>query len=128
MAAEIVEGITTSGVRVIGDLANLTSKPSAARQPTAAQRRAADEAWPVIGATMALGVVLASGLARGGTASQAMDAAWPDGPPERGAPPPRARVEPLELARVSTPLLGLILVRRLLGAATSRIPRPGRDS
>lgn len=127
-AAEIAAGIRASGIRVIGDLANLTPKPPASRPPTAGQRRAAEEARPKIGATMALGVVLASGLARGGSASEAIAASWPDGRAERVTPPPRARVEPLELARVSTPLLGFVLVRRLLGAARTGIPRPRRGS
>ena len=126
VGAEIATGLSESGVRVLGDLANLTAKPVAVRKATKAQLQAAEEAWPKIGATMALGVVLASGLARGKSSSAAVEAAWPDGPADRGAPPPRARVEPLELARVSTPLLGFVLVRRLMGAAASRIPRPRR--
>lgn len=125
-ASDIVDGIAASGVRVVGDLASLAPEPVVAPEPIEAERLAAEEAWPKIGATMALGIVLASGLARGATSSAAVEAAWPDGPIDRGAPPPRARVEPLELARVSTPLLGFVLVRRLLGAATSRIPRPRR--
>jgi len=126
VAAEIIAGITSSGVRVLGNLADLRPEPVAYQEPSQAQRRAAEAAWPRIGATMALGIVLASGLARGAGARETIDAAWPDGPPERGSQPPRARVEPLELARVSTPLLGLVLVRRMVGAATSIIPRPRR--
>jgi hypothetical protein len=37
-------------------------------------------------------------------------------------------VEPLELARVSTPLLGLVLVRRLIGAGIAKLPLPRRGS
>ena len=91
-------------------------------------RRAAEDAWPTIGATAALGIVLASGLARDAASVAGVEEAWPDGPLDRGTPPPRPRVEPLELARVSTPLLGLVLVRRLLGAAVSRLPLPRRTA
>ena len=128
IGGEIARGIDASGVRVIGDVARLAPEPVVQEEPTAAHRRAADEAWPTIGATMALGIVLASGLARGSASSDAVEAAWPDGPIDRGSLPPRARVEPLELARVSTPLLGFVLVRRLLGAAVDRIPRRRRAS
>jgi len=131
---EIVEGIRSSGVRVIGDLASLVA-PSAtaaaadgARAMSHAARRAAEDAWPTIGATAALGIVLASGLARDAASVAGVEEAWPDGPLDRGTPPPRPRVEPLELARVSTPLLGLVLVRRLLGAAVSRLPLPRRTA
>jgi hypothetical protein len=130
---EIVDGIASSGVRVVGDLASLVaSSPAAGRAPDkaratgAAARRAAEEAWPRIGATAALGIVLASGLARDASSVAGVEDAWPDGPLDRGTPPPRPRVEPLELARVSTPLLGLVLVRRLVGAAASRLPLPWR--
>jgi hypothetical protein len=131
---EIVEGIRSSGVRVVGDLASLVAPSSraaggAVRKAPAvsvAARRAAEEAWPRIGATAALGIVLASGLARDASSVAGVEDAWPDGPLDRGALPPRPRVEPLELARVSTPLLGLVLVRRLVGAAASRLPLPRR--
>jgi hypothetical protein len=133
---EIVEGIKSSGVPVIGDLSSLTtsSQPTSTKAAsawslkTAAARRAADAAWPTIGATASLGIVLASGLARDASSVADVVEAWPDGPLDRGTPPPRPRVEPLELARVSTPLLGLVLVRRLLGAAASRLPLPRRTT
>ena len=133
---EIVEGIKSSGVRVIGDRATLApASPRAAARKSApavpaksAPRAAAEEAWPTIGSTAALGIVLASGLARDASSMAGVEEAWPDGPLDRGTPPPRPRVEPLELARVSTPLLGLVLVRRLLGAAVSRLPLPRRTA
>ena len=131
---EIVDGIASSGVRVVGDLASLAAPSSPAAGSAAdespamseADGRVAEEAWPRIGATAALGIVLASGLARDASSVAGVEDAWPDGPLDRGTPLPRPRVEPLELARVSTPLLGLVLVRRLVGAAASRLPLPRR--
>jgi len=125
----IADGIAASGARVIGDLASLTMAPAPgrARSRASAKRDAydVDAAWADVGATLALGVVLSSGLARADTSKSWAQIPWPDGVPKRGSRPPRARVEPLELARVSTPLLGLILVRRLAGAALARL-RPAR--
>jgi hypothetical protein len=131
--AEIVDGIAKSGVRVLGDLAALAGAPAFAGAPARAADASAappaaydvDAVWSDVGATMALGVVLASGLARGDASKAWQQIPWPDGPLPIGARPPRARVEPLELARVSTPLLGLILVRRLTGAAVGRL-RPAK--
>src|SRR5207247_2440901 len=81
-----------------------------------------------IGATAALGIVLASGLARDAASVAGVEEAWPDGPLDRGTPPPRPRVEPLELARVPTPLLGLGLVRLLPRAAVPLLPLPRRTA
>jgi hypothetical protein len=121
IAGEIADGIAASGVRVVGDVAALRAVPEARE---AGPPFDDDATWADIGATAALGIVLASGLARGPKVAE-LDPMWPDGPIPRGSPPPRARVEPLELARVSTPLLGLILVRRVIGAALARL-RPAR--
>lgn len=127
IAKEIVAGIGASGVRVIGDLATLApAVPRATRKASRTVREGTpDETWADVGATAAVGIVLASGLARGPKATTTGEA-WPDGPIDTGPPPPRARVEPLELARVSTPLLGLVLLRRLIGAAFSWLPLPRR--
>jgi hypothetical protein len=124
MARQIVDGITAPGVRVIGDLEGLAAVPRAAAAAPATGYDV-DAVWADIGATMALGIVLASGLAKPDASKAWNRIPWPDGPLTPGRRPPRARVEPLELARVSTPLLGLILVRRGLGAAVSRL-RPAR--
>lgn len=121
---EIVDGIAKSGADVIGNLGSLAAAGSP--QPeTAVADYDIDAVWSDVGATMALGVVLASGLARGDASKAWKQIPWPDGPLPGGARPPRARVEPLELARVSTPLLGLILARRLTGAALARL-RPAK--
>jgi hypothetical protein len=124
-AREIVDGIASPDVHVVGDLETLaTASPTPAKRAEAAAYDI-DVVWADVGATMALGIVLASGLARGDASEAWKHVPWPEGPLIPGRRPPRARVEPLELARVSTPLLGLILVRRLIGAAVSRI-RPAR--
>jgi hypothetical protein len=140
VSREIVAGIAASGVRVIGDLDDLAPAKRAARarrgraradaaEPARAgavivEDRAAggtpDDAWSQIGARMAAGILLASGLARGAAAKAGADRAWPDGPIEQGPPPPRAQIEPIELARVSTPLLALVVIRRLVGAVLAR--------
>lgn len=134
VAREIVDGIRTAGVRVLGDLETLAAPVAAP-----ASRRAApdtgsapaaisDATWAEVGAESAVGILLASGLARGAEAQSGSDAAWPDGPIGKAKAPPRARVEPLELARISTPLLGLVVLRRLIGAAFARLPLARRRS
>jgi hypothetical protein len=134
VSREIVDGIAGSGVRVIGDLEALAmpagaSEAGAAEAPSAGERESiGDVTWAEIGARTAMGIVLASGLARGSESTAGTDAAWPDGSLGRAKPPPRARVEPLELARISTPLLGLVLLRRLIGGVVSRLPLPRRGS
>jgi hypothetical protein len=127
VAREIVDGIRASGVRVIGDLESLAgpaSTPGADAPPAAIS----DATWAEVGAEAAVGILLASGLARGSDAEAGAPSAWPDGQIGRTKAPPRARVEPLELARISTPLLGLVVLRRLVGAAISRLPLPRRRS
>ncbi len=137
---EIVDGIAASGVRVIGELESLAQPvraaaggaPSPAVDARSPVRGAAgeisDATWADVGATAAMGIVLASGLARGSEATAGSDTAWPDGALAQTKPPPRARVEPLELARISTPLLGLVLLRRLVGGVIGRLPLPRRGS
>jgi hypothetical protein len=131
IARQIVEGIAGSGVRVIGDLESLAAPAAPAKGGTGAIARAprpsvADEAWAEIGARTAMGIVLASGLARGGTATAGSQASWPDGAVDLPKAPPGSHVEPLELARISTPLLGLVLLRRLVSGFVSRLPLPRR--
>ncbi len=124
VAREIRDGIRASGVRVIGDLESLAATPAPATAPA---ERTPDEVWADAGARAAVGILLASGLARGAKSKAGSPVLWPDGAIDWGPPPPRARVEPLELARISTPLLGLVLLRRLVGSAVGRL-RPRRGS
>jgi hypothetical protein len=90
---EIMPAIEASGVRVIGDLSSLgvplvstgSLDPSAVTVP------------PRIAADMAVGILLASGLARAATARGSNEPAW---------------IEPIEVARVSTWQLVGVLARR----------------
>jgi hypothetical protein len=125
VARDIVAGMGASGVRVIGDVQQLA--PPAGAKITAgdgpgspATSSAPDATWSQVGARTAAGILLASGLARGAAAEAGTDQAWPDGPIDMGPPPARARVEPIELARISTPLLAVIVLRRLVGEALAR--------
>ena len=128
VAREIVEGIHASGVRVIGDLDSLAAPASAGVAKAPKGAAIIDATWAEVGAEAAVGILLASGLARGPESKSRSDAAWPDGQIGTTKAPPRARVEPLELARISTPLLSLVVLRRLVGAAFSRLPLLRRRS
>lgn len=133
VAREVVDGIAGSGVRVIGDLGSLAAPAAPSTSSSSAgaslpDERAAEAAWAEIGGRTAMGIVLASGLARGSQATAGSDAAWPDGPPPRPKAPARTRVEPLELARISTPLLGFVLLRRLADALLARLALLRRGS
>ncbi len=121
IARTIVEGIGRSGVRVVGDLASLT-KVSTTRTGDAP----AVLVPPEVAATAAMGVLLASGLARG-TAMPATDPGDEEAAANRPKPP-RPIAEPAELFRVSTIQLGLVLFRRLRAAAMDRISRLLRRS
>jgi hypothetical protein len=77
------------------------------------QRSAQVPSWPEIGSAVVVGVVRASGLLGGNTHG-------------RSLPPPRARIETLEIARVSTPVVALVVLWRLLAGLLGRlIPRVG---
>lgn len=114
---EIVAAIAASGVRVIGDLEALTR---------VSPHRSADSApitiSPEIAASAMVGVLLASGLARG-TASILTDEAegLAHEEPLPSAPPPAQ--EPAELLRISTLQLGIVILRRLRGALFDRVAR-----
>ena len=116
IARAIVHGIGRSGVRIVGDLESLTSV-STTRTDDAPPVRVS----PDVAAAAAMGVLLASGLARGTTMPT------PDADDEEAAAnrptPPRPIAEPAELFRVSTIQLALVLVRRLRAAALDRVSR-----
>lgn len=128
VSREIVAGIAGSGVRVIGELATLAPMPSAEAPEPPPTPETPDEVWAEVAARAAVGIVLASGLARGKVATAGSEVAWPDGPLPIGSLPPPTGVEPLELARLSTPLLGFVLLKRLIASAASRLPLPRRGS
>ena len=102
ISEEMVESIGRSGVRVIGDLQSLTWVPVGAVDPPAM------EVTADVAATAMMGVLVASGAARG-----------PAG--VSGSQPGR---EPPELFRVSTPQLAIALMRRARAAVLGRITRP----
>ncbi len=98
VAREMVAGISASGVRVAGDLDSLTVVPRSGLADGEVQELTLP---PAVAASMTMGVMLASGLARRpGGGSVAAD---------------------LDLARLSTAQLGAVLVRRARAAATRRI-------
>jgi hypothetical protein len=96
----MVESIAGSGVRIVGDLDSLRWVPAEA--PNETEMRVT----PDVAASAMMGVLLASGLARG--------AGGTSGLPVR---------EPPELFRVSTMQLGIALLRRARAAAQDRISR-----
>jgi hypothetical protein len=81
--------------------------------PAAVGVDARSPAWPEIGSALVMGVVRASGLLGRGAAG-------------RSLPPPRARIETLEVARVSTPVVALVVLWRVLAGLPGRLlPRAG---
>ncbi|NJD29468.1 MAG: hypothetical protein FIA92_14385 [Chloroflexi bacterium] len=112
LAREIVDGIAASGVRVVGDLESLT-RVSTRREEGSAPY----VIKPDVAASLAFGILLATGAARG-TARMEPD-------PEAGPPlqMPSPYSEPPELFRISTLQLGLVLFRRMRGDLRDRIAR-----
>ena len=98
-AREMVDAIAASGVRVVGDLESLAVVPTSR---LAGDRQPRVEVPPEIAASMAMGILVATGAARRAKA--------------RGALP----AEPLELARVPTHQVAGVLVRRARNAAAGR--------
>lgn len=68
--------------------------------------------WPGIGAAFVVGIVRAAALSPGAGATS-----------RRRRPPPRARIETLEVAGVSTPAVAIELGRRLLAGIVPTTPR-----
>ena len=116
IARDIVEGIAATGVRVVGDLESLsTASTNRTDAPPVVH------VTPDVAAAAAMGILLASGLARG-TADPNPDSG--DSVADANRPnPPRPIAEPSELFRVSTIQLGLVLFRRLRAAAKDRVSR-----
>jgi hypothetical protein len=97
----MVAAIAASGVRISGDLDSLIWLPEGADGPPQMQ------VTPDVAGTAMLGVLVASGLARGGAGS---------GESQPGREPP-------ELFRVSSPQLAIALLRRGRTAVFGRISR-----
>ncbi len=106
IADEMVDAITASGVRIVGDLENLrpvaTSRLVDGRQPD-------PRITPDIAATVAMSVLRASGLV-------------PD-PIDADGHVTRASVEPIALARIPTLEMVAIVWRRIVAAAGRRARR-----
>jgi hypothetical protein len=118
IAREMIDRIAASGVRVIGDLEGLTERPESRH----GDDPPAPEITPRIAASAAVGVLLASGLARGGGAMIPPVADAADDPrPDPAAYVPRPTVEPLALARVSTLQVAGVLLRRWQAAVGARL-------
>ena len=122
-ARSIADGIAALGVPVIGDPELLLAVPAAGPPSTPRVAIPAD-----VGARAALGVLLASGLARASTAgapsgdeARVAAGASDDRPPPLPARRPVA--EPYELARVPTLQLGLVILRRWRAAAATAMGR-----
>jgi hypothetical protein len=121
IAREIVGAIAASEVGVVGDLQRLTIAP--APRPADVEPVIS----PDVAASAAVGVVLSSGLAKGGEARIPVTADTPEDPVhDPSAFVPRPNVEPLALVRMSTPQLFGVLVRRGVGSVARRIPFLGR--
>ena len=134
---EIASGIASSGVRVLGDLDTLAAPGSTARTRAATAESAGaagTPSWPDIAATTALGVLLATGVARHARAG-VDEAGWPDPfAPSRDRPSP---VNNDALAALSTPRLAAALsarvrdgLRRLVQGPLADLPaaaEPGRS-
>ena len=106
---QMVPAITASGVRVIGNLAAL-AEPQPGRH---AGEAAAGSVLvpPHVAAEMALGVLVASGMARADGSAAAVGPIW---------------VEPIEVARVSTWQLAAVVARRAQGSVKQKLRGPRR--
>ncbi len=122
IAREIVAGIAASGVRVVGALEPL------ARVPDPGRADALDPSiTPEIAAAAAVGVVLSTGLARGGAARIPVTAETPEDPIHDPDPYiPRPTIEPLALVRLSAFEIMGVLVRRTVSAVARRLRIGGR--
>ena len=112
---EMVASIRASGVRVVGDLEAMTAVP-AGRSPEAGPVSVS----PKVAASAAMGVLVASGLARGTAPITAEDGEEPEDE-EKAKRAPRPVQEPPELLRVSTAQLGIVILRRSRAALTDRV-------
>jgi hypothetical protein len=115
IATEMMDHIRATGVRVVGDLDDMLTAPKPRVGPAPEV-----SVSPDVAASAALGVLIASGLARG-TAELRVDEAIEgiDGvtPPD---PPPVVN-EPPELLRVSSLQMALVMLRRVRAGVIKRL-------
>ena len=102
--SEMVPAIRASGVRVVGDLELLTVPQASRNEPQPDPMLVP----PRVAAEMAVGILLASGLARAARERRKDEPAW---------------IEPIEVARVSTWQLLRVLLRRWRGTFARRFRR-----
>jgi hypothetical protein len=105
VAGEMVDAIVASGVRVIGDPERL--RPSLSSR-LADDRQPEPRITPTVAGTAAMGILLASGIARSD---------------HEDGHVPRPSVEPIALARISTLQVTAVLWRRIQAAAVIRARR-----
>ena len=119
LAREMVDAIAASGVRVVGDLEGLTQVPATGPVDDGPSEV---RITPRIAASAAMGVLLASGLARGASTDIpfAIDAPE-DSEPDPEGYVPRPSVEPLALVRLSTVQVMGVLLRRTQSTVGARL-------
>jgi hypothetical protein len=115
ISTEMVGNIRATGVRVVGDLEDMLAAPEPRRGPAPEV-----SVSPEVAASAALGVLIASGLARG-TAELRVDEAIEADDGATPAQPPPVINEPPELLRVSSLQMALVLLRRTRAAAVNRV-------
>ena len=113
VAREMVDAIAATGVRVVGDLEALAEVPTS---HLAGDHQPVITVPPSVAATMAMGVLYSSGLARESGAKGGDPKAW------RKAATVPIRGEPIELVRVPTRELFGVLVRRGTASIQRRLP------
>jgi hypothetical protein len=115
IATEMVNGIRAAGVRVVGDLEDMLAvpKPRVGPGPEVS-------VTPEVAASAALGVLIASGLARG-TAELTVDEDVEATDDVTAPQPPPVVNEPPELLRVSSLQLALVMLRRARAYAMNRV-------
>jgi hypothetical protein len=117
LSSEMMATIRASGVHVIGDLDHLavaTTTRAPGDQPVSIT--------PAIASSAAMGVLLASGLARGTGTITAKESEGVQGD-EAFPRAPRPVQEPPELLRISTLQIGVVLVRRARAFAFGQLDR-----
>ena len=117
LAREMMASIRGTGARIVGDLDVLTVVPRGRAEPVPAG------VTPEVAASAAMGVLIASGLARGTAPISASDAEEdaPDLDGEKPRRAPRPVQEPAELMRITTTQLGIVIVRRARAAVFDRL-------
>ena len=115
IATDIVNGIRATGVRVVGNLEDMLyiPKPRVGPPPEVSVS-------PDVAASAALGVLIASGLARG-TAELTVDEEVEASDDVTAPRPPPVVNEPPELLRVSSLQMALVMLRRARVDAMNRV-------